>query len=141
MPDDLWARSRSGSHAGRGFQYQDAVAAELAVRAWRGELSLSRLIPEGLEDVSLELETNWLHLQAKSRRDHRGEFTLAELASAWRHLAERLHLLDRPDLTFARARVLENQQTTPEINPVINVFISTNAIRVQLGASICAGSS
>jgi hypothetical protein len=90
VPDDLWARSRGGSHAGRGFHYQDAVATELAVRAWRGELSLRHLIPEGLEDVSLELETNWLHLQTKSRRDHRGEFTVGELTSAWRHLAERL---------------------------------------------------
>ena len=40
MADDLWAKSRSGSHAGRGFHYQDAVATEFAVRAWRGELSL-----------------------------------------------------------------------------------------------------
>lgn len=90
MPDDLWVTSRGGSHAGRGFHYQDAVATELAVRAWRGELPLRRLIPEGLEDVSLELDAHWLHLQAKSRREHRGEFSLAELRPAWRHLAGRL---------------------------------------------------
>lgn len=90
MPEDLWVRSRAGSHAGRGFHYQDAVATEFAVRAWRGELSLSRLVPEGLEDVSLQFETHWLHLQTKSRRAHRGQFTFAELRPAWRHLAERL---------------------------------------------------
>jgi hypothetical protein len=33
----LWDASRSGSHGGRGFHYQDAVATELVVRAWRGE--------------------------------------------------------------------------------------------------------
>ncbi len=87
--DVLWEKSRSGSHAGRGFHYQDAVATEMAVHAWRGELPLGRLIPEGLEDVSLELDEHRLHLQAKSRRSHRGDFSYSELAAAWRHLAER----------------------------------------------------
>jgi hypothetical protein len=91
---DLWATSRGGSHGGRGYRYQDAVATELAVRAWRGELPLRRIVPEGLDDVSLELVTHWLHLQAKSRREHRGQFTFAELKSAWRHLAERLAVDD-----------------------------------------------
>jgi len=90
MRDDLWRSSRSGSHAGRGFRYQDAVATELAVRAWRGELPLERLVPEGLEDVSLERDAGWLHLQVKSRRAHRGAFGPAELAPALRQLAERL---------------------------------------------------
>jgi hypothetical protein len=114
VPDDLWAKSRSGSHAGRGFHYQDAVATELAVRAWRGELSLSRLIPEGLEDISLELETNWLHLQAKSRREHRGEFTLAELSSAWRHLAERLIHDEAAHAGLVLERPLANVEGGPE---------------------------
>jgi hypothetical protein len=90
MAEELWFRSRSGANAGRGFHYQDAVATELAIRAWRGELSLKQLMPEGLEDISLELDVHWLHLQAKSRREHRGQFSLADLAPAWRHLAERL---------------------------------------------------
>lgn len=86
--DELWVKRRSGSYSGRGFHYQDAVATELAVRAWCGELALARLIPEGLEDVSLELDAHALHLQAKSRRSHRGNFSDSELAGAWRHLAE-----------------------------------------------------
>jgi hypothetical protein len=61
----LWEKGGSGSHAGRGFHYQDAVATEFAIRAWHGQLPLARLIPEGLEDVSLELD-HALHLQAKS---------------------------------------------------------------------------
>jgi hypothetical protein len=87
--DELWADSRAGSHAGRGFHYQDAIATELAIRAWRGELALARMIPEGLEDVSLELDVHPLHLQAKSRRSHRGDFTDSDLADAWRRLAKR----------------------------------------------------
>lgn len=101
--EELWARSRQGSHAGRGFHYQNAVAAEMAVRAWRGELLVRRFVPEGLEDISLELDDHWLHLQAKSRREHRGNFTPGELASAWRHLAERL----AADPTAHGALVLE----------------------------------
>jgi|SRR5215211_7364214 len=94
--DELWAQSRAGSHAGRGFHYQDAVATELAVPAWRGELAALRLIPEGLEDVSPELPAHRLHLQAKSRRAHRGDFAGSELVDSWRHLAERLSRRLRP---------------------------------------------
>ena len=90
MVDDVWAGSRGGSHAGRGFHYQDAVATQLAILAWRNELPVKRLVPEGFEDISLELATRWIHLQAKSRREHRGEFRPSELAEAWRHLAARL---------------------------------------------------
>lgn len=90
MNADLWDASRSGSHAGRGFRYQDGVAAELAIRSWLGTFDLRRIVPEGLEDISLELARGWLHLQAKSRRGHRGQFTMADLRQAWRHLAERL---------------------------------------------------
>jgi hypothetical protein len=87
---DVWDASRSGSHAGRGFRYQDGVATEFAVRSWRGDLDTRVIVPEGMEDVSIERGTGWLHLQAKSRRQHRGQFTLPELTNAWRHLAERL---------------------------------------------------
>ncbi|HEY1688792.1 MAG TPA: hypothetical protein VGF95_07985 [Solirubrobacteraceae bacterium] len=87
------------------------MATELAVRAWRGELPLRRLIPEGLDDVSIELESGWLHVQAKSRREHRGQFTLAELRSAWRHLAERLAV----DKTARAGLVLE--RPLPGVEP------------------------
>lgn len=88
--DDLWKNSRSGSHAGRGFRYQDAVATELAVQAWAGEQPVRRLVPEGLDDISVDLDGRWLHLQAKSRREHRGKFSLRDLSSVWPHLAKRL---------------------------------------------------
>ena len=85
----LWARSRSGSHAGRGFHYQDAVATELALEHLSAN-TLRRVIPEGLDDVSLELDAGWVHVQAKSRRESRGPFQLSELRGVWRALAERL---------------------------------------------------
>src|SRR5215212_8305821 len=108
---ELWNRSRSGSHAARGFHYQDAVAAEIAVRAWRGELPLERLIPEGQEDVSLELRTHHLHLQAKSRRSHRGHFSEGELVNAWRHLAQRAAADPNAHVGLVLERPLDGAET------------------------------
>lgn len=45
--------SRAGSHAGRGFRYQDAVAASLALGGWAGQLPYGLVIPEGDDDVEL----------------------------------------------------------------------------------------
>jgi hypothetical protein len=135
-----WSSPRTGSHAGRGFRYQDAVAAELALRGWRRQLPLRRIVPEGEEDISLELTTGWLHVQVKSRREHRGDFDPAGLASVWPKLARRLaddpaaraavvlerplagadagldHSLDTPsspELRDAIARALDGAQVTP----------------------------
>lgn len=88
-----WAKSRHGSHAGRGFHYQEAVATHLAIRAWVGELPARAIIPEGLEDVSLETADGWTHVQIKSRRSHEGPFSLGDVAAflvkAWNNLPAR----------------------------------------------------
>ncbi|HEX2820280.1 MAG TPA: hypothetical protein VHO07_08970, partial [Streptosporangiaceae bacterium] len=107
MLDELWEATRSGSHAGRGFHYQDAVATDLALRAWCGKLPLRRIIPEAIEDLSLEFDTHWLHLQAKSRREHRGQFTLSDLAQVWQKLARSL----AADKTAHAGLVLERPLT------------------------------
>src|SRR3546814_3829833 len=41
------AASRAGSNAGRGFRYQDAVSAWLAVEIWAGKRAPTIVIPEG----------------------------------------------------------------------------------------------
>lgn len=64
--------NRSGSHAGRGFRYQDAVAAWLAVRAWAGIDLASLVIPEGGDDVERRTESGRTFIQVKSRREHLG---------------------------------------------------------------------
>ena len=91
---DLWNTSRSGSHAGRGFRYQDTVAAHLAIQAWGGNLPIQSLVPEGLEDISLRLRNRDIHVQVKSRREHRGDFSLSDVVSflveAWEKHERRL---------------------------------------------------
>lgn len=76
---DQWRQSRHGSHSGRGYHYQDAVAAHIAVLGWAGVLPIQAIVPEGHEDISIKLQGDWIHAQAKSRRSHRGDFTLGEL--------------------------------------------------------------
>lgn len=86
MPDlilidpDLWARTRAGARAGRGFRYQDAVCAALAIDAWAGTSAWSAVVPEGLDDVTLHGRALEIRAQIKSRHDPRGEFTLKEVA-------------------------------------------------------------
>lgn len=80
--------NRSGSHAGRGFRYQDAVGAWLAVRAWAEPLAYGEVVPEGLDDFELRGAHALTLVQAKSRRDGLGAFPAADvadyIAALWR---------------------------------------------------------
>jgi hypothetical protein len=87
--DQIWSQSRAGSHAGRGFHYQDAVAVELALE-YLEKGTLRRIVPEGLEDISLDVGDRWVHVEVKSRREKRGPFKSSDLSGVWRRLAERL---------------------------------------------------
>jgi hypothetical protein len=71
--------SRAGSHAGRGFRYQDAVAACFALGGWAGHLPYGLVIPEGDDDIELGTKAGRVLGQVKSRRDHRGQFPVAEV--------------------------------------------------------------
>lgn len=77
----LWASSRAGARAGRGFRFQDAAGAWLATRIWAGELNAAALVPEGVDDLTLHGEAGEIRVQAKARHDPRGRFTTAELAT------------------------------------------------------------
>ncbi|HVQ59793.1 MAG TPA: hypothetical protein VMS60_12870 [Solirubrobacterales bacterium] len=87
------------------------MATELAVRAWSGAIPIRRLVPEGLDDISVELGEHWLHLQVKSRRENRGEFTLGDLSSEWARLAERLRLDENAHAGLVLERPLGSVET------------------------------
>lgn len=82
---ELWSVTRSGARAGRGFRYQDAVAAWLTSLAWRGEATWTRLIPEGVDDLTLHGPELEFRAQLKARHDPQGVFSQAEAA---KHLAK-----------------------------------------------------
>ena len=93
--EDFVLTSRAGSHAGRGFRYQDAVGTRLIVGAWAGELRYGGLTPEGLDDFELEGKAGHVFVQAKSRRDRLGRFPAGEIASFVRDLWKRWGTSDR----------------------------------------------
>lgn len=78
---DLWASTRSGARAGRGFRYQDAVVAWLAVEGWRSSETWRAVVPEGVDDITLHGEAGEIRAQLKSRHDPQARFTLGEVAT------------------------------------------------------------
>lgn len=76
-PKPAKAASRAGSNAGRGFRYQDAVSAWLAVEIWAGQRAPAIVIPEGGDDIELRSEATSF-VQVKSRREHLGDYTEGE---------------------------------------------------------------
>lgn len=72
--------TRAGSHAGRGFRYQDAVAASLAVESFIGQFGYGSVIPEGGDDLELRTASVRTLAQVKSRRDHMGPFSARSVA-------------------------------------------------------------
>ena len=86
-----WQDSRRGAWSGRGFHFQEAVGAWLAANVAAGSIRADAVVPEGLEDVSLEGEEP-RHVQVKSRGEHLGPFPASDAAKhildAWeRHTA------------------------------------------------------
>ncbi len=79
-PDDpRWSATRAGARAGRGFRYQDAVAAFLLVDQWAKGAS-AKIVPEGLDDLNLFVGTVETRIQAKSMHDPKGSFRISQLA-------------------------------------------------------------
>jgi len=78
-PKPAKAASRAGSNAGRGFRYQDAVSAWLAVEIWAGQRAPAIVIPEGGDDIELRGEATSF-VQVKSRRVHLGDYREGETA-------------------------------------------------------------
>ncbi|MFC3943722.1 dsDNA nuclease domain-containing protein [Pseudomonas gingeri] len=72
--------TRAGSHAGRGFRYQDAVAASLAVEGFVGQFGYGSIVSEGGDDLELRTASARTLAQVKSRRDHMGPFSARSVA-------------------------------------------------------------
>lgn len=71
------SHDRHGSNAARGFRFQDAVAAWLAVRVWAGIDAPVTIIPEGNDDVERRGPRGTGLVQVKSRREHMGPTPIA----------------------------------------------------------------
>lgn len=89
---ELWQRTRAGARAGRGFRYQDAVAALLAIEAWSGETNWDAVVPEGVDDITLHGNSVEIRAQLKARHDPRGNFSQTEIAA---YIAKAAHDLPK----------------------------------------------
>ncbi len=72
--------TRAGSHSGRGFRYQDAVAVYFCAQEYSGQVHHGSVFPEGGDDLELRSPARTL-VQVKSRRDHLGPFSPRAAAS------------------------------------------------------------
>jgi hypothetical protein len=93
-PDALWASLRQGARNVAGVTFQVAVTADLLVAGRVRSPSfprVSRLVPEGFEDVDCVLDDNRrLLVQAKERGPGGKPFGVADLADAMVHAFEAL---------------------------------------------------
>lgn len=122
---ELWARTRSGARAGRGFRYQDAVAAWLAAEAWSGSAAWVTVVPEGVDDVTLHGENLELRIQIKSRHDPRGLFSTVEIAGYVAKAAVDLPEGWIDDPRYRIAVVLERQPADLADTGFLNSLAST----------------
>lgn len=107
--------SRAGSHAGRGFRYQDAAGVWLATQCWSEGLPYGEVVPEGLDDYELRGATRSALVQVKSRRDHLGPFSVSEAANFVRELWNRSEVTSSPfagDLILVLEQPIADGPTT-----------------------------
>ena len=78
--DELWNRTRSGARAGHGFRFQDAAATTAAVLCWAGKINGNAVVPESLDDFSIESEDAITYVQTKSKVSNESGFSISEIA-------------------------------------------------------------
>lgn len=102
---DEWSGTRSGAWASRGFDFQHTVAAWLAARLIASDLQAQTLVPEGLEDITIESDAS-RHVQVKSRGEHLGAFPVGrasvDVVDAWLRHRKRGGDLDSLTVVFER---------------------------------------
>ena len=81
---DLWSYTGSGSRAGCGFHYQDAVGAWLAGLILTGEVQVEKLVSRRGERISRVKATSPGRFQVESCQEHLGDFSGIEAAGTFR---------------------------------------------------------
>jgi hypothetical protein len=135
---DQWRGTRSGAWASRGFDFQHTVAAWLAARLIAGDLQAQALIPEGLEDITIESEAS-RHVQVKSRGEHLGPFppgrASSHIVDAWLRHRERSDKFD--SLTVVLERGIEGETGLGDFDrPLRESLEQESALRVSIAATV-----
>lgn len=97
-----------GSHGGRGFRYQDEVAAAVAAMGLVGQLNVQTITCEHTEDVAVVTGAGPIHAQVKSRRSHLEPHSVGWVAAQIAALLDRHHEALERDPACTVAIVLES---------------------------------
>lgn len=119
-------QDRQGSNAGRGFRYQDAVAAWLCVQVWAGIDAAATIIPEGKDDVECRSQLGTTLIQVKSRREHLGPVPPSEARSFLQELWRRHDRITPPPqaLQLILERPVAGQTSAGDSGPPIGSLVS-----------------
>lgn len=133
---DEWSGTRSGAWASRGFDFQHTVAAWLAARLTAGDLAARGLVPEGLEDITIESETS-RHVQIKSRGEHLGPFPVGtasrHIVDAW--LRHRKRGRESESLTVVFERGVEGETELSRFETPLSESLSQDSpLRLRISA-------
>lgn len=136
---ELWATSRSGARAGRGFRFQDLVATLVVARLWSAGESTAVVTPEGFDDISVQSRIGSLFIQVKSRRQSAGDFPAAELRRDLRSVAKAWVKRRDAGLPAATALLLERPVSQIPVEEWDGDFTSTGpAAAPELSAELAA---
>jgi hypothetical protein len=78
---DLWRASRSGARAGLGFRFQTAATVASAILCWSGKIPGNAIVPEGLDDFTIEGRDKTLFVQTKSKVSDTIDFSARDICS------------------------------------------------------------
>jgi hypothetical protein len=131
---DEWSGTRSGGWASRGFDFQHTVAAWLAARLIAGDLQAHAVVPEGLEDISIESETS-RHVQIKSRAEHLGAFPVGiasnHIVDAW--LRHRDRDIESDTLTVVLERGVKGEPGLREFDTPLDTSLDRDSpLRIRI---------
>ncbi|MCI5223299.1 MAG: ATP-binding protein [Candidatus Electrothrix sp. AR4] len=88
-----WNKSRRGAWAGRGFDYQYRFTTLILIRQWAGLAPAGLVVPEGLEDCTIELPGHEIWLQVKSRKN--GRFSQGKVSSFLEEVKQKAALVTK----------------------------------------------
>ena len=110
---EAWRKSRSGAWAGRGFHFQHLFSVLVLVRQWAGLAPSGSLVPEGLEDCVIELSSEEIWLQIKSRKE--GEFSDTEVKKILKEVRDKENSVQK---TVNRKTLVVLEQSSSKIDGI-----------------------
>jgi len=118
-----WKNSRHGAWAGRGFSYQYLFSCVILLRQWAGLAPAGALVPEGLEDCTVEFQNTETWIQIKSQKGK--EFNPSKVADFFLKIEEKASKITT-DKTIFKVVGLEHPCKGTPVKTIVSVFDETD---------------